>query len=66
VKDHIDGHPDWFDIERYLNQELGYTIEELKGSKGSFKRLVANIHFYVQLENRIAAIHRQQGFRFWV
>ena len=66
VKDHIDGHPDWLDIEGYLNQELGYTIEELKGSKGNFKRLVANIHFYVQLEKRIVAEHRQQGFKFWV
>jgi hypothetical protein len=63
---HIDGHPDWLDIERYLNRELGYTIKDLKGSKGYFKRLVANIHFYVKLEKRIAAVHRQQDFKFWV
>jgi hypothetical protein len=63
---HIDSHPDWLDIEAYLNHELGYTIQDLKGPRGSFKRLVANIHFYVQLEKRIAAVHRQQGFKFWV
>jgi hypothetical protein len=63
---HIDSHPDWLDIEAYLNHELSYTIEDLKGSQGSFKRLVANIHFYVKLEKRIAAVHRQQGFKFWV
>ncbi len=63
---HIDGHPDWLDIERYLNRELGYKIAQLKGPRGSFKRLVANIHFYVKLEKRIAAVHRQMGFKFWV
>ena len=63
---HIDSHPHRREVEAYLNQELGYSISELKGSAGSLKRLVANIHYYVQLEKRIAAKHRELGFRFWI
>ena len=63
---HIDGHPHQQEVEAYLNQELGYSIDELKGSAGSLKRLVANIHYYVQLEKLIAAKHRELGFKFWV
>ena len=63
---HIDGHPHQQEVEAYLNQELGYSIDELKGSVGSLKRLVANIHYYVQLEKLIAAKHRELGFKFWV
>jgi len=66
MKNHIDNHPDQIEIARYLNRELGYTIGDLKGSNGSLKRLVANIHYYVQLEKRIAAKHRELGFKFWV
>ena len=65
-KNHIDNHPHRLQIENYLNSELNCTIDDLKGSNGSLKRLVANIHFYVQLENRIAAEHRQQGFKYWI
>jgi hypothetical protein len=63
---HIDHHPHQRQIESYLNRELGYSISELKGSTGSLKRSVANIHYYIQLENRIAAKHRELGFKFWV
>jgi len=63
---HIDKHPHQREVEAYLNQELGYSISELKGSAGSLKRSVANIHYYIKLEKRIAAKHQQLGFRFWI
>jgi hypothetical protein len=66
MKNHIDHHPHQEEVEAYLNQELGYSIQELKGTPGSLKRLVANIHYYVQLEKRIAEKHRELGFKFWV
>jgi len=66
MANHIDHHPHQGEVEAYLIQELGYSIPELKGSAGYLKRLVANIHYYVQLEKRIAAKHRQLGFKFWV
>ena len=66
MANHIDHHPHQGEVEAYLNQELGYSIPELKGSAGYLKRLVANIHYYVQLEKRIAAKHRELGFRYWI
>jgi hypothetical protein len=66
MANHIDHHPHQGEVEAYLNQELGYSIPELKGSAGSLKRAVANIHYYVGLEKRIAAKHRELGFKFWV
>jgi hypothetical protein len=66
MKNHIDDHPHRTDIEAYLNQQLGYSIQDLKGTPGSLKRLVANIHYYVELEKKIAAKHRELGFKFWV
>jgi hypothetical protein len=66
MKNHIDNHPHREEVEGYLNDQLGYSIQELKGTSGSLKRSVANIHYYVQLEKRIAAKHRELGFRFWV
>jgi hypothetical protein len=66
MNNHIDDHPHQTKIEAYLNQQLGYSIQELKGTPGSLNRLVANIHYYVQLEKRIAAKHRQLGFKFWL
>lgn len=65
-KNHIDNHPHRLQIENYLNSELNCTIDDLKGSNGSLKRLVANIHYYVQLENTIRTVHRQQGFKYWI
>jgi hypothetical protein len=63
---HIDNHPDQTQIDRYLKNELGFSIRDLKGPQGSFRRLIANIHYYVRLEKRIAAKHRELGFRYWI
>ena len=65
MKNHIDDHSNYDEIEDYLNRELNYSIEDLKGPRGLSKRLVANLHHFVQLEKRVAAKHRELGFRFW-
>lgn len=66
MRNHIDDHPHQHEVETYLHRELGYSIPELKGSAGRLNRQMANIHYYVQLEKRIAEKHRELEFRFWV
>jgi hypothetical protein len=66
MRKHIDDHYYWDEVEEYLNQELNYSIEDLNGPGGITKRLVANLHHFVQLDKRVAAKHRELGFRFWV
>jgi len=63
MKNHIDSHPQKEEIEGYLNSELNLTIDHLKGSEGYFYRQIANIHFYVQMEQRVAARQIELGFR---
>jgi hypothetical protein len=65
MRNHIDDHPHQDEIDGYLNRELNYSIEDLKGPRGLSKRLVANLHHFVQLDKRVAAKHRELGFRFW-
>jgi hypothetical protein len=60
----IETYPFRIDLESYLEREFGYSIDDLAGSQGWFKRQLVNIHFYVQLEKRIAAEHREFGYRF--
>ena len=66
MKNHIDRHPQKHEIQEYLERELGYTIDDFKKRGGHTKMLVANMHYYVQLEKRIAAEHRKLGFKFWI
>lgn len=66
MKNHIDDHPHWDEIEEYLNRNFMYSIDDLKEPGGLSKRLVANLHHYVQLDKRVAAKHRELEFRFWV
>ena len=66
MSNHIDNHPQQLQINRYLKSQLNLSIDDLKGSRGSFYRFIANIHYYVQLEKRIAAEHRNQGFKYWI
>jgi hypothetical protein len=54
-----------YDVESYLEREFGYSREHLTGKQGWFYRHIVNIHYFVQLEKRIAAKHRELGYRFW-
>jgi hypothetical protein len=66
MKKWIGCHPQKFEIQQYLETELGYTIEDFNKPRAHTKMLVANMHYYVQLEKRIAEEHRKRGFKFWV
>lgn len=66
IKNHIDRHPQRLEIQKYLERELKYTIDDFRKPGAYTKLLVANMHYYVQLEKRIAEEHRKLGFKFWV
>jgi hypothetical protein len=64
IKDYIDNHPSKSVIADYLKTELGFTLNDLKGTEGYNNRVVANLHFYAQLEKIIDQKHKEQGFKF--
>ena len=51
-------------FEEYLYKELKMSLEDLMEGKKYLNRAVANIHYFVLLEELINAKHRQQGFVF--
>jgi hypothetical protein len=64
LKDYVDNHPSKWVIAEYLKTELGFTLDELKGIEGHNNRVVANLHFFAQLEKIINQKHKEQGFKF--
>ena len=52
-----------WELEEYLESELGFEADELVGRIGVKKRRLANTHYYVGLEKRIAEKHRELGYR---
>jgi len=61
----IETYPCRFELECYLEEQLGYSGDLLSDQGGWFYRHIVNIHYFVQLEKRIAAKHRELGYRFW-
>jgi len=49
-------------LEEYLDRTFHFTYEDLLGDNGYYNLQVANIHYYVELEQRITAEHRKKGF----
>jgi hypothetical protein len=64
LEDYIDNHPSKWVLAEYLKTELGFTLKDLKGTAGYNNRVVANLHFYAQLEKIINQKHKEQGFKF--
>jgi hypothetical protein len=64
LKDYIDNHPSKWVIAKYLKTELGFTLNDLKGTTGYNNRVVANLHFFAQLEKIIDQKHKEQDFKF--
>jgi len=50
------------DLEAYLGRELGITFHDLLGNDGAYYKQIANLHYYVKLEDIINDIHRKRGF----
>ena len=61
----IESYPQRFELESYLEQTFGYSPDRLTGPQGWFYRQIVNIHYFVQLEKRIATKHRELGYSFW-
>jgi hypothetical protein len=50
------------ELDQYLNEELKISPTDFYGIDGEFYKRIANLHFYVKLEERINEIHRSKGF----
>ncbi len=49
-------------LEDYLYQELGLSIDDLLGEDRHLNRALVNIHYFVLLEELINRNHKEQGF----
>ncbi len=49
-------------LENYLYQELGMSIDDLLGKNRHLNRALVNIHYFVLLEELISRKQRKQGF----
>lgn len=49
-------------LEDYLYQELGMSIDDLLGKDRHLNRVLVNIHYFVLLEELINREHKKQGF----
>ena len=66
-KIHIDTYQFRVQFEEYLWDELQLGLEDLTESKKrKLNRQVANIHYFVKLEQEVARQHRELGFKFWI
>jgi hypothetical protein len=50
------------DLDNYLYDELKITSDGLYGSDGAYYKYLANLHFYVKLEELVTQIHQAKGF----
>jgi hypothetical protein len=64
IKDYVDNHSSKWVLAEYLQTELGLSLNDLKGTEGYNNRVVANLHFFAQLEKIIDQKHMKQGFKF--
>ena len=64
TKNPIDNHPFKKQFATYLRNELNFSINDLRGKEGTANRVIANLHFFAQLEKEINKIHKEQGFKF--
>ena len=55
-------HPLRTEIEKYLDETLGVTYENILGSEGAYYKYLVNVHYFVELERRINEEQRKRGF----
>lgn len=49
-------------LEEYLDQTFHFAYEDLLGDNGYYNLQVVNIHYYLELEQRINEEHKRRGF----
>ncbi len=59
---HIGNYKHLDELEFYLKDQLDMTIADLCGHKKDFNRQLVNVHFFVQLQDRVREAHEQRGF----
>ena len=54
----LDNHPDREVFLEYVNSQLGLTYEDLYGHFCDFNRQLVNVHYFIQLQDKIREIHK--------
>lgn len=50
------------DLETYLDETFGLTYEKLFDSEGYYNRMLINMHYLVEMQERVSRIHEAKGF----
>jgi hypothetical protein len=50
------------ELDQYLFDELKITTSDFYGNDRAFFKRIANLHFYVKLEERVNKVHLRKGF----
>ncbi|HBT88144.1 MAG TPA: hypothetical protein DEB50_06660 [Desulfobacter sp.] len=58
---HIGNYPYVEELQVYLKDQLGMTLLDLCGHDKEFNRQLVNVHFFVELQDRVREAHRQRG-----
>lgn len=58
---HIGNYPYRKYFENYLENELQMSLVDVYGHNKEFNRQIANVHFFVKLQDEIRKLHRQKG-----
>lgn len=59
---HIGNYPWRKHFESYLKDELGMTICDVYGHDKDFNRQIANIHYFITIQNKIREMHVKNSF----
>jgi hypothetical protein len=57
---HIGNYPYVEELQVYLKDQLGMTLLDLCGHDKEFNRQLVNVHFFVQLQDRVREAHKQR------
>jgi len=50
------------DLEAYLDETFGLTYEKLFDYEGYYNRMLINLHYFVEMQERVSRIHEAKGF----
>jgi len=56
----LDNHPDKDIFLDYVKSQLGLTYEDLYGPNCDFNRQLVNVHYFIQLQDKIRVIHQDR------
>ena len=62
-KQHIGNYQYRKDFEKYLKDELNFTMIDVYGHDKEFSRQIANVHYFIRIQEEIRKMHKKQGFQ---